>query len=141
MGADSELWTCADCGHRFVTRNIWHSCGNYDLELHFQNKDPLVRQIFDQLVQTAQGFGPVTVYAQKTRIVFQVRTRFAFVGTRIHWLNLNLWLRRRVTHDLLQSIEEYSYRDFGHLFRLRGLRDLDEELVGYFNEAYALGSM
>lgn len=141
MSVGSDLWTCPDCGHQFVTPNLWHSCGNYELEAHFEGKDPVVRAVFDHLVQTAHGFGPVTIYAQKTRIVFQVRTRFAFVGTRIHWLNLNLWLRRKVPHPLLQRVEEYSYRDFGHVFRLRTLEDLDQDLVRFFNEAYALGSM
>jgi hypothetical protein len=30
------LWTCPKCGHRFVTRNMWHSCSDYSLESHFE---------------------------------------------------------------------------------------------------------
>jgi hypothetical protein len=70
MTIDSEkkpLWTCPQCGHSFVTRNMWHSCGRYDLESHFEGRDGQVRETFDRLVEAAQKCGPVTVYAQKTR--------------------------------------------------------------------------
>ena len=67
----AELWTCPDCGHRFVTRNIWHSSGNYDLDEHFSGREPIVREIFDRLEEIVRGFGLVTVYVQKTCIVFR----------------------------------------------------------------------
>ncbi|HTH63163.1 MAG TPA: hypothetical protein VL563_00670 [Gemmatimonadales bacterium] len=40
--------------------------------------------------------GPVTVYAQATRIVLQARVRFASVVVHGEWLDVGLWLRRRV---------------------------------------------
>jgi hypothetical protein len=81
MSPNKDLWTCPECGHQFVNANTYHSCGTFDLEDHFQGQDDHVREIFDALVELVEGFGPVTVYAQKTRIVFQVRTRFASVVT------------------------------------------------------------
>ena len=30
------LWRCGKCGHRFVTKNLWHSCGRYRLADHFK---------------------------------------------------------------------------------------------------------
>jgi hypothetical protein len=62
-------------GHRFVAPNTWHSCRHYELEEPFVGKDPLVGSFFAHLVEAVQKFGPVTVYAQKTRIVIQSRTR------------------------------------------------------------------
>ncbi|MFQ5943920.1 MAG: DUF5655 domain-containing protein, partial [Anaerolineales bacterium] len=141
VNLDDDLWTCPECGHRFVTPNIWHSCGNYELEDHFVDREAAVRETFTELERIVQEIGPVTVYAQKTRIVFQVRTRFAAVMTRKKWLNLQLWLRREVSHPLLQRVEMFTYRDHGHIFRLQSPQDIDEQLVAFLRESYALGSM
>lgn len=84
------LWTCPRCGHHFVTANLWHSCGRYELGPHLAGRDPSVRRTSDRLVELAQACGPVTVYPQKTRIVFMVRVRFGGVTTARRWLNLAL---------------------------------------------------
>ncbi len=136
----SELWTRPRCGHRFVTPNTWHSCGVFPLEDHFKGSEPSVRETFDRLTETIQGFGPVTVYAQKTRIVYQARTRFASVITRRRWLICQLWLKRQVEHPRLQRIEMYTYRDFGHILRLDQPKDVDQELAALIEEAYVLSS-
>jgi hypothetical protein len=73
------LWVCPRCGHQLAGRNMWHSCGNYDLEHHFEKRPPLVRDLFDRLRAVIEEIGPVTVEPQKTRIVFLVRVRFAGV--------------------------------------------------------------
>ena len=140
MPPGKDLWTCPECGHQFVNANTYHSCGNFETEDHFQGKDPHVRELFDDLVDLVEGFGPVTVYAQKTRIVFQVRTRFASVVTRKSWLILQIWLKRKADHPLLQRIEMYTYRDYGLILRLTNREDIDESLINLINEAYALGS-
>ena len=28
----NPLWTCIKCGNKFVTKNMWHSCGKYNLD-------------------------------------------------------------------------------------------------------------
>ncbi len=40
----------------------------------------------------ARACGPVTVYAQKSRIVFQARVRFAGAVVHNEWLEATLWL-------------------------------------------------
>jgi len=63
-----HLWKCPKCGHRFVTRNLWHSCVRVSLASHFRGKDPIVRKLFDRIRALVRRCGPATVYAQKTRI-------------------------------------------------------------------------
>ena len=82
------LWTCPKCGHRFVTRNIWHSCSNYSLEGHFVGKEPAVREVFNKLLGLIEQCGPVTVIPQhKTRIAIQARVRFAGGVARKNWFD------------------------------------------------------
>jgi hypothetical protein len=72
-----------------------------------------------------------------TRIVLQARVRFAGVMVRKRWLELGLWLHRRVTHPTLVRVESFGRLGYGHYFRLRTAADLDAALAGLIAEAYA----
>ena len=133
------LWRCPRCGHRFVTRNMWHSCGRYRLADHFRGKSPLVRQLFSRFQALVRKCGPVTMYAQETRIVFQARARFASALPRHHWLDCALWLKRRVELPRFRRIGSPTPRDHVHHVRLTKLAELDRELAALVREAYAVG--
>jgi hypothetical protein len=116
-------------------------CGQFALDDHFIGKDLIVRELFNQLLTTLQDFGPVHVYPLKTRIVFQAETQFAAAVTRKHWLEGYVWLRRRAAHPLIRRVEMQVFRDYGHIFRLTTLNDLDPQLMALLHEAYVLGSV
>ena len=137
--AARAFWTCPRCGRQFVSVNKWHSCASFRIEDHFVGKDPLVRELYDRLVATLNEFGLVTAHALKTRIVFQAETQFAAAMPRKHWLEGYLWLRRRATHPSIHRVEMQVFRDYGHIFRLTQLADLDADLVALLHEAYMLG--
>ncbi|HZI86316.1 MAG TPA: DUF5655 domain-containing protein [Pyrinomonadaceae bacterium] len=134
-----SLWRCPKCGHRFVTANIWHSCGRYRLADHFRGKPPMLRETFDRYVAAARRNGPVTVYAQKTRIVMQGRVRFAGAVVRKHWLDATMWLKRRITHPRLVRTESFGRLGYGHHFRLCAPEEVDSLLIKLLREAYAVG--
>ena len=79
------------------------------------------------------------MFAQKTRIVFQGRVRFAGAVVRKHWLEGGLWLKRRAEHSLFHRIEKIPPHNYIYTFRLTRPEDLDEELVALLREAYAVG--
>jgi len=137
--ASRPLWRCPACGHSFVTKNLWHSCGRYRLADHFDGKPAARLATFRQWVAVARRCGPVTVYAQKTRIVFQVRVRFAGAVVRRDFIYAHLWLRRRIEHPRLVHTESFGRLGFGHRFRLEQPRDIDEALVKLVQEAYVIG--
>ncbi|MBI4467389.1 MAG: hypothetical protein HY656_08205, partial [Acidobacteria bacterium] len=79
-GAKTQpLWQCPKCGRWFVTRNLWHSCARVSVGSHFRGKDPRLRRLFNRLVAALRRHGPLLVNANKTRISFQARMRFAGV--------------------------------------------------------------
>jgi hypothetical protein len=134
------LWTCPRCGHQFVTRNLSHSCGRYAIDDHFRGKDPNLRATFDRLVEIAGACGPLTVYAQKTRLVFMVRVRFANVVVRKNALDLGLWLIRKAGHPLAKKIEIFGPQSFMPHIILAGSQDIDRELEALVCEAYQTGT-
>ena len=96
-----------------------------------------MRATFRRWVAIARACGPVTVYAQKTRIVIQARVRFAGAVVRRDWLDAGLWLRRRVTHPRVHRIEDFGRLGYGVHFRLATPEDIDARIVNFMREAYA----
>ncbi len=116
---------------------MWHSCGRFRLADHFKGKPPALRATFRRLVAAARACGPVTVYAQKTRIVMQARVRFAGAVVNPTWLDAGLWLKRRVTHRRVHRTEDFGKLGYGVHFRLTAPSDVDRELAALVREAYA----
>ena len=82
MTPKRSLWICPDCGRQFVSVNLNHSCGRYDLEDHFSGKELVVRELYNLLFKSLKQFGPVRAFPVKTRIVFQAEVQFAAAVTR-----------------------------------------------------------
>jgi len=137
--ARKPLWTCPRCGRRFVTKNLWHSCARHSLAEHFSGKPPILRRTFKRFAAIARECGPVSVYAQKTRIVIQARVRFAGAVVRKDWLDAGLWLRRRAKHPRLHRTESFGSAGYGLHFRLERPEDVDEALARLVREAYLVG--
>ena len=81
----------------------------------------------------------MTVYAQKTRVVFQGRVRFGGVIARKRWLDAGLWLTRRAKHPALHRVEKIAPRCYAHYFRLRWPGEIDDRLAELVRESYAVG--
>ncbi len=129
-------WRCPRCGHRFVTPNLPHSCGTHRLADHFAGRPRHLRPLFSRFVALARACGPVTVYAQKSRIVLQSRVRFASAIVHADWLEANIWLRRRTAHRALRRTESLGAAGWYLHFSLREPSDLDKALAALVREAY-----
>jgi hypothetical protein len=118
---------------------MWHSCARHEIDGHFQGKAPEVQRVFEQLRGFVETLGPVTVYAQKTRIVFQARARFAGAVPRKNWLSCGFWLKHRAEHPLIHKVELIPPRDYIHHFRLKNWDEFDGALRALLREAYRVG--
>jgi hypothetical protein len=136
--AARPLWRCPRCGHEFVGRNMSHSCGVYDLDHHFARRPPAVRALFDRLVKATRSIGPFKVECQKTRIVLQVRVRFAALVPLRKGLRGHLWLTRAVPGPPVVRIEALLPGCHLHHFLLKGREDV-EALRARLREAYRVG--
>jgi ribosomal protein S27AE len=124
-GATGELWTCPRCGHGFVTANVWHSCTRFTLDDAFARSRPIVRAAFERYVELIERCGPVTVIAQKTRIVVMAKVRFAGATVLRDRVRINFALGRRVEHEKAVRIEEIVPGWIAHRFEVRDPADVD----------------
>ena len=132
------LWTGPKCRHRFVTRNLWHSCVRVPLRAHFRGRGARLYPTFRAWAALARACGPVTVYAQKSRIVIQARVRFAGAIVRADYLDATLWLKRPAQHPRLRRTESFGALGYGLHFRLASPADIDAALRRLMREAYEL---
>ena len=59
LHADRPLWTCPNCGNRFVSRNQYHSCATHTLATPFAGEPPRIRDLFASLREAVEACGPV----------------------------------------------------------------------------------
>lgn len=136
----TPLWICPNCKRRFVTRNTWHACSQHELDEHFADKPPRVRELYDawQAFVEKHG-GPVTVIPHKTRINFQARACIGGAVVHKNWLEANLYLQRAAAHALFTRIQRVTERDQVYTFKLTDESELDKALAALVKEAYRGG--
>jgi Domain of unknown function (DUF5655) len=138
MADGPAMWACPACGRAFANRNQSHACGRHALAPHFDRRSPKVRAIYDAFLAMLEGFGPVIVVPEKTRIAFQVRMSFAQLTIRRDWVLGHLVLSRRGDDPRFIRVETFSPRNHLHAFRLDSPEEV-ELLRDYAREAYAVG--
>jgi hypothetical protein len=135
------LWTCPKCGAKFVTANMWHSCGRYRVADLFAKSDPQVFQLYERYKRMVKACGAVTIIPQKTRLVFMVRMRFAGVYPRKSYLRAAFILNRRLPPDpRIEKVTTYTPRCIGYELRIDRPDQLDADVQRWLEEAYAVGA-
>ncbi len=118
---------------------MWHSCARYRVADHFKGKPAAMRALFRKLAALVRSFGPVHTYAQRSRIVFQARARFAGVAVRRSHLEVALWLKRPVALPRFHRTEFIPPDNNIHYVRLRTPAELDPVITTLLREAYGVG--
>ncbi len=109
---------------------MWHSCGTFDLEHHFEGKSPEVREVYDALVAAMKSeVGAFEVVPQKTRICFMTDTRFANCRTLKSGLVVNIGLPYVVDDPRVRKAEHAGSNWIVHEVKLNGMEDIDEKLL------------
>jgi len=134
------LWTCPKCGAKFVSANMWHSCGRFRVADLFAGSDPRVLRLYRRFRRMVESCGPVIVIPQKTRLVFMVRMRFAGVSPRKAYLRVGMMLTRPLAADpRLEKVERYGPFSVGNYFRIEREAQLDASMQSWLREAYDRG--
>ena len=107
---------------------------------HFEGKDPIVFQIYRQILRSMRQLGPVIEDPKKTSIHLVNATAAAGVATRKGHLILTLKSDRKLSSPRIHKSEQPSARRFHHEIKLSSPAEVDDELAGWLREAYALSA-
>jgi Domain of unknown function (DUF5655) len=133
----TELWTCPKCGRRFVSRNLWHACGDYSVEGFLEGKGPRARELFDRFEEMIAACGPYEVAPAKTRVAFMGRVRFAGVtSVSDRGMTISFGLPRPLSHPRIRKLEQPVSTWYVHTLRVTSPDELDDELLEWLRESY-----
>ena len=117
-----------------------HAPNGFTVRSHFEGKTPNVRKIYDQLLKRLKKLGPITEDPKKTSIHLVNATALAGVATRKDSLVLTIKSDHHLLSPRIHKSEQASARRFHHEVKLTSPADVDDELIGWLNEAYALSA-
>jgi len=110
----------------------------FTVKAHFENKDAIVRKIYDGLLKRAKKFGPVAEDPKKTSIHLVNKTAFAGIATRRSAMVLTIKSDRKIPSARIHKSEQASAHRFHHEVKLTSPAEVDSELVKWLKDAYEL---
>jgi hypothetical protein len=144
MKRDSRrpLWTCPRCGLKFVTRNLWHSCGNATLDGWRARMGPRARALYDRFEAMIAKCGEYHVSPAKTRIAFLGRVRFAGVtGLSERGMTCAFALPDPLRSERFISVREVAPGWWSHRLRITEPGQLDRQVQSWLRASYRLMGM
>jgi hypothetical protein len=140
--APRELWTCPKCGLKFITRNLWHSCGRATIDDWLAQFGPRGRRLYDRFVTLIANCGEYHVSPAKTRITFLARVRFAAI-TRVSEdsMTCGFALPFPVRSRRFTSVDEVVPGWWQHRLEITDPRQLDRQVQAWLRQSYQLMGM
>lgn len=125
---DKDLWTCPECGEKFTSANVWHSCGKFTLEALFEGCRPSVWKTYQALETMALEVAPFHIIPQKTRICFQLRTRCAGGTPYKSYFRMHFLSRTVIDHPRIVKVDSYAKDQHDHAVRLESPAEVDGQV-------------
>jgi hypothetical protein len=117
-----------------------HSCGRHTVEQFMDGKGPQAWAYWERLQQMVGRCGPYTIVANKSRLAFMVRARFAGMGAvSERGMSFAFWLKERIESPRFRKVEHYGGRDWGYHLRVTSLDELDDEVQEWLCRSYEVG--
>lgn len=135
-GRPRPKWTCPKCGRTLTVRNQEHTCGLYDVELHFTHKNSFCRTAFDWMLSVFDAIGGCDVLPMKTTIGFAKGVNVAFLTTKRIGAEISIVLSRPLASSRVTRRVPYSRTKTIYRVRITSDSDLDDELADWLREAY-----
>lgn len=115
-----------------------NSAATHTLKSHFDGKSPVVRLIYDRLLQILRGFGSFTEEPKKTSIHLVNASALAGVATRRNYLLLNIKSDHPLVSPRFKKNEQVSAGRWHQELKLTSPDEIDAELIAWLESAYHL---
>ena len=111
---------------------------DFIVENHFENKSPVVREIYDGLIKKVKSFGKFQEEPHKTSIHLLNQTTFAGIATRKDYLLLTIKTDSPIKSSRVTKTEQVSRNRYHILIKLETPKEIDAELLEWLKDAYKL---
>ncbi|MEP7133501.1 MAG: DUF5655 domain-containing protein [Chloroflexota bacterium] len=107
---------------------------------HFENKDPVVKSIYERILKESRKFGKVIEEPKKTSIHLVNKSAFAGVATQKLALILNIKSASPIKHARIKKSEQVSASRFHQEVKLTSPDEVDSVLIGWLQQAYLISA-
>jgi Domain of unknown function (DUF5655) len=105
-----------------------------------EGKGPEAWAYWDRLQELVATCGPYFIVANKSRLEFMVRVRFAGMdAVSERGMSFSFWLKERLDSSRFRKVVLYGRTDWVHHIRVVSLDDLDDEVRGWLCRSYQVG--
>lgn len=111
----------------------------YTTDALFTGKDEVVQAIYTRLLEALRALGPFQEEPKKTSIHLMRTVGFAGVHPRKSYVYLNIRTDYPIASPRIAKTEQVSKNRFHNELKLTSPGEIDEELLGWLQDAYALG--
>jgi len=111
---------------------------DFSVSQHFENKDPVVKSIYERILKESRKFGEVIEEPKKTSIHLVHKSAFAGVTTRKNALILNIKSAAPIKHARIAKSEQLSASRFHQAVKLTSPDEVDSTLIGWLKDAYTI---
>lgn len=131
------VWTCPACERTFSRAHQSHTClpGN-TVDESFAGRPAWHRAIYDALIEHLCRLGPVEEDAVKIGVFLRHEQKFAEIRPMARSLAMWLMLPYLIDSPRVSRAERISADRFAHYLKLVSVDEVDEELLGWFEDAY-----
>lgn len=132
-------WVCPDCGRQFGRTRQGHECSPaMSLDEYFATGPPFERPIFDAVMVGLADVGPVHVEPVSVGIFLKRSRTFAELRPMTKWVAVSFGLERTITSGRISRKVYDAGRTKYHVVNVRSADEVDEQLLEWLHEAYAL---
>ena len=133
------MWTCPNCHRKFKTKNQSHSCVIMKVEDLFINLPPIIRNMYDELLQKCSEFNKIRTDTTKSCIYFlEGHDRYLAIKPRKSGIILEFILNRKEDVFPVINIFEISKNQIVHRIMLDSIDDINDQVLDWIRDAYLL---
>ena len=131
------MWKCKKCVRQFQTEIKFHSCIKMNVSKHFEGKKELF-DLYKILVKKINKISKITEDPVKSVIILCWRAKFSSVKVMSDRLRVGIILPRKIRSKRMIKIWQNG-NSYYHTFDIFSTKDIDSTLIGWYEEADALG--
>jgi hypothetical protein len=132
------MWTCPDCGRSFKNKNQKHSCSVFDVADHFNKRPPLIKDIYNKLIDSVRPFAEFDIGAVRSAIFFRSGTTYIEIKPKKQCLSIYFYLDEKTDDTVIKSGLEISERRIVHTADLFKPDDVNKTLLAHLKRSYEL---
>jgi hypothetical protein len=129
--------TCYHC-KQWVETGEEHDCWTTTEAALTEDLSDELQEAWERLRDTAVSFGDQRIYASHHSIMFSRRSCYFFVRPKKNFLEVCVFLRRKLKASQVRRVEEASRSKFAHIIRITHRDEVESPLTDWLQEAYEL---